>query len=362
MVRVKFSFTKEPEDYSKKKKEIILPKLIQVYWDITYRCPLRCDHCYAKLERAVDNELTTDEAKRTIDILKEHDISLITFSGGEPLARNDIFELVSYASSGGINVSLITSGSFPHRMNDAKLSGVSRVQISLDSSDPYINDRIRGVRGSYDRSMSTISNSIHNGIRTSVCATVRKENYEQIPDVFELARDMNADEFRLMRLMPCGLSNKTYREKSITRQQYSDLLNRLVNEYMKNHPILVDIEDPFPFAKQFKGTPAETYIFYRGCLQGEAICSITADGKITPCPIANYTEFIAGDVRTDDILYVWENSPVFDYFRSVENIGTCSGCEESAVCGGGCRCAAFGYFGRIDAPDPMCPYTPGVDQ
>lgn len=361
MVRVKFSFKEEPEDYSRKKKKIILPRLIQVYWDITYKCPQKCDHCYAKPERLVGNELSTKEATNTIDMLKKHEVSLITFSGGEPLVRNDIFDLIEYATSKDINVSLITSGSFPDKINDIKLSGVKRIQVSLDSSNPRLNDEIRGLKGAYDKSVETIKNSIENGIRTSVCATVRKKNYEQIRDVFKLAYDMGADEFRLMRLMPCGLSRVAYRENAVTRQQYSNLLSQLVSDYMNNNPVLIDIEDPFPFAKQFEGTAAEKYIFYRGCLQGKAVCSITADGKIIPCPIGNYEEFIAGDIRIDDIKYIWENSSAFDNFRYSDNVETCSSCKENSICISGCRCAAFGYFGRIDAPDPMCPYS-GVDQ
>ena len=97
MARIKFLFKKEPIKHIKKRRKIILPTIAQIYWDITYKCPLKCRHCYAKPLRRLGPELTIKEVKKTLDYLKKHNINLITFTGGEPLLRKDIFEILKYS-------------------------------------------------------------------------------------------------------------------------------------------------------------------------------------------------------------------------------------------------------------------------
>ncbi len=358
MVRVKFDFKKESASYAKKKKDIKLPKLVHIYWDITYRCPLGCEHCYAKPLRWLDKELDTMEVKKVIDYLSTHRISLVTFTGGEPLARSDIFEIIDYANKRGLHTSLVTAGFSPEKIKKLADLNVKRMQFSLDSQDATTYNRMRGIEGLYEKVLQSIKIAIELGIRTSICTTIMRQNYNDIPKIFDLALKLGVDEYRLMRLMPCGVTREQYDQLSIKFEEYVKLFETLVRKYLAlERPILIDVEEPYYLIEKFKNTDAEKIIYYRGCLQGEAVCTLTADGKIIPCPIGNYKEFIAGDIRKDDLLEVWNSSPVFKYFREVKLIQVCNTCKYGDLCKGGCRCAAFGFYGKLDAPDPICPQS-----
>ena len=362
MVRVKFAFKKEPEEYTKKKKGITLPtsKPVHIYWDITYKCPLKCAHCYAKPQRHLDKELTTSEVKKVIDYLSNNDIKLITLTGGEPLVREDLIDILKYANEQNLHVSLITTGIFPEKIRKIISHDlVKRIQFSLDSSNPTIYNKMRGIDDLYDRLIQSINISKEENVRISICTTIMKQNYADILNIFRLTFKMDLDEYRLMRLMPCGIARKEYEKLAISFHEYRNLIRTLVDEYIKilDKPILIDVEEPYPLIEEFKELEKKGIIYYRSCLQGEAVCSLTADGKIIPCPIGNYEEFIAGDIRKDDLIKVWQNSPIFNFFRDVKLIEVCNTCKYGDICKGGCRCAAFGYYGRLDAPDPMCPLS-----
>ena len=356
MVRIKFSFKEEPKSYSQKKKNIELPNLVQIYWDITYKCPCICEHCYAKPKRILDEELSTNEIKTIINYLSDHNIHLVTFTGGEPFEREDIFEILRYAHEKNIHTSLITTGLYPKKIKQLKNLGVSRIQFSLDNSTPKIYDSLRGIPGLFEKLMMSIEASLDSNIRTSLCSTITKLNYDDIGNLFTKALDLNVDEFRLMRLMPCGISIDSYKKISITFEEYQRLLDQLFHRYINlENPILIDVEEPYELIKNFIGTPIENYLYYRGCLQGEAVCGLTADGKVVPCPIGNFEHFVCGDIRKDDLLYIWNNALAFEPFRNYQMIEICKECEYGNICKGGCRCAAFGYYGKMNAPDPMCP-------
>ncbi len=356
MVRVKFSFKKENESYTIKKKGVQLPRLVQIYWDITYKCPCKCEHCYAKPLRKIGKELGTSEVKNVIDYLAANDIPLITFTGGEPLEREDIFDILEHAKRKNIHVSLITSGIYPNKIKELSDAGVKRIQFSLDHSNAEVYDSMRGMPGLYKNLLDSINSAINSGIRTSISTTITRTNYSDISNIFSKAIELDVDELRLMRLMPCGIAQSSYEKLAITFEEYKNLIAQLVGLYLNlKEPIMIDIEEPYTLIEGFKGTPAEKYIYYRGCLQGEAVCALTADGKILPCPIGNYDSFVCGDVRKDDLLKVWKESSVFGHFRDYKSIKVCASCEFGGLCKGGCRCAAFGYYGKIDAPDPICP-------
>ncbi len=359
MVRIKFVFKKEPTSYTKKKKDIKLPNLVHIFWDITYNCPLKCEHCYAKPNRILDNELDIVEVKNFIDYLSKNGIKLITITGGEPLTRSDIFEILEYAYKKNLHISVISSGVYSKLTGELASVGVKKIQFSLDFPDSLRYDESRGFKGLYDNLLKSIKIAKETGIRTSICTTITKRNFGDISDIYDLSLKLGVDEYRLMRLMPCGISNDKYSELSIQFEEYVSLIELLADKYLSlNQPILIDVEEPYYVVENILKKPClKDIIYYRGCLQGEAVCSITADGKIIPCPVGNYMKFIAGDIRNDDLLKVWKNSPIFKYFRDVKSISICDSCKYSAICKGGCRCAAYGCYGELNAPDPICPLS-----
>lgn len=352
MVRIKYLFNEEKSSYTKKKGDIDLPtpKPIQIYWDITYKCPLDCEQCYARPSREVGEELDTEEVKELIDYFDSHGINILTFVGGEPLVREDIEEIITYADDKGFNISLITRGLYSDTIRKLK-DKIDRIQMGLD----YLSKGAKEEKASFLESAELVNEK---GIRTSLCTTLMSKNYEEIPRIFDLAQDLGFDEYRLMRLVPSGSGKEHYRELSVSYEEYVELFKDLSRRYMEtDSPGRIDVEEPYTLIQEIEDPEIKEMINYKSCLQGEAVCGITADGKIIPCPIANHEEFIGGDVMEDDLIEVWNNSKVFKHFRDVKEIDICNSCEFSEKCVGGCRCAAFGYYNKAKAPDPICPKT-----
>lgn len=130
----------------------------QVVWDVTHRCNLRCRHCYASAGKALDDELTTEEALDLFDRLAKLGVAVIAFSGGEPLSRPDILQLISHARDQGIYVALATNGTLitPKRAEELRKAGAEYVQISIDGADAKTHDEFRGIPGAFDRTIEGV--------------------------------------------------------------------------------------------------------------------------------------------------------------------------------------------------------------
>ncbi|MEJ2745267.1 MAG: SPASM domain-containing protein, partial [bacterium] len=118
----------------------------------------------------------------------------------------------------------------------------------------------------------------------------------------------------------------------------------------------IHTDEPYPYVSDFlEDDEIRNYITYRRCLQGMSVCSIRPDGSITACPLLPKSSLIAGNIRDDDLNQVWTGTKVFAGYREFEDILICNKCMYRDKCTGGCRCAAVGYYGNVNYPDPMCP-------
>lgn len=355
MVRWKFNFSMEPKSYSSVKK-IIDGRIKQIYWNLTHLCSQNCIQCYAHTDKIT--ETSTEEALQVIDKIAESGANLVTFCGGEPLEREDFFEIASHANKKGLKLSLISNGlSVGKNIDEIRKAGISRIQISLDGSNETLHESIRRRKGSFQKALDSIKSSIDSKIRTSVCTTILKQNYKDIPNIFELSSKIGADEYRLMRFMPAGRGKQNYMNLSIGKSEYFNLLkNLLESDITTNSVNIIDVEEPISFVKELERQNVRNTekILYRSCLQGEVVCALSPSGEILPCPIGDFREFESGNILKNDINEVWENAAVFNYFRNIEEIEACSQCDYGKECGGGCRCAALGYYGDIKSPDPFC--------
>jgi len=152
----------------------------QVVWDVTYACNLHCKHCYATAGKPWEDELTTEEAKHAIDIFDRAGVTIIAFSGGEPLVRPDIMELVRYAADKGIYVAMATNGTLitKKKAKEMKDAGVEFVQISLDGIDADTHDKFRGVKGAFDKTVQGIKNSVAEGFFVEISTTVTTSRFQ----------------------------------------------------------------------------------------------------------------------------------------------------------------------------------------
>ncbi|NHW23246.1 MAG: radical SAM protein [Archaeoglobales archaeon] len=337
----------------------------QVVWDITYACNLKCRHCYATAGKRLEDELTTDEALETIDNLARLGVTIIAFSGGEPLVRKDIFQLTSYAAEKGIYVAIATNGTLisEEMAKKMKESGVSYLQISLDGLRET-HDAFRGISGCFDRTVEGIKNAVKHGFFVNVSMTVTKLNYEEVPAVIELCERLGVDWFMHYNFVPTG-RGREIAGLDISPDQRERLLKMLYERNGKSKLSLLSTAPQFArVALQCNGGIIPTHFynvnagerlrqlaeFIGGCGAGRFYFAIKANGNITPCV---FFPLVVGNVRVDDLEDLWKRNEVFEALRDKDKVEGCGECSYRYVCGG-CRARAYNYFGNYLKPDPGC--------
>ncbi len=348
----------------------ILEKPMLISWNVTFRCPLKCPHCYidagAEDTRA---ELGTDEAKRVIDQIAGIGTPVLILSGGEPLLREDIYELASYATGLGIRVSLGTCGIL---IDDGvakkmRVAGVRKAAISLDSADPAVHDRFRGIPGAWNRTVEGIRSCLRNGIGVQVNVTVMKENYRNIAEIIAFCRTLGVSGFQLFFLVPTGRGAGV---EDITPEMYESIIHAVMDTTASG-----DVTIRPTCAPQYTRIRSELGMktgAFPGCLAGKAYCRIYPTGDVTPCP---YLPLTIGNVTETPLAEIWKNSEILQEIRNPDMLGgKCGACEYRRVCGG-CRARAYNVnrttgnsCGDLDtmgepagdylAEEPWCPYVP----
>ncbi len=350
-----------------------IPRLIS--WNMTFRCNLRCPHCYIDAsEGAARNELSTEEGKMLIDQIAEVSKPILILSGGEPLLRDDVYELAGYATEKGLTVAMGSNGTLITESvaSDLKAHGVKAVAISLDSSSPERHDAFRGVEGAWRDAMNGIAACVSQGIDVQVNTTVTQQNYDEIDDIMALAEREGAKAFHLFFLVPTGRGVEI---EDISADMYERMITDVLDKVAKAQYNL-DIRPVC--APQFMRIASQMGLnlkrWSRGCIAGLAYCRVYPTGEVTPCP---YLPIKLGNVRETHFKDIWFQSPVLKAFRDPDNLGgKCGICEYRTICGG-CRARAYGLTSFMDfcgglhepedlkgdflAEEPWCPYIPQGD-
>ena len=342
-----------------------------VVWDITHMCNLKCRHCYQDAQKALPDELTTDEAKRLIDELSDAGIVAIAFSGGEPLMRKDFFEIAAYAHARDLYVALASNGTMitPAVAKKLREAGVDYVEISIDGRDAASHDTMRGIEGAFNRSVEGIRNCVAEGMYSCIATTVTQDNYDQIDDIHMLAKDLGVKRMMCFNFIPTG-RGLDMAAHDISPCQREDLLRLIlgkdvggsVPEVLSTAPQFARVAlegngngcvpvGHFHAGNGLDGRTRALADFIGGCGAGRLYCSIEPDGNVQPCV---FLPVPVGNVREKPFLDIWHGAQVLDRLRDRSSLsGHCSVCENKLVCGG-CRARAWAYFGSLDAPDPGC--------
>ncbi len=343
----------------------------QVVWDVTYACNLRCKHCYATAGKPLPDELTTDEAMDTIDKLNKLGVTIISFSGGEPLVRKDIYELISYAYEKGIYVAVATNGTMISEdvAKKMKEAGVGYVQISLDGTKET-HENFRGIKGCYDRTIQGIKNCVKQGFFVNVSMTVTSYNYQDVEAVISLCEKLGVDWFMHYNFIPTG-RGKNILDRDITPEQREELLKMLYRKNFEGSKLsLLSTAPQFArVALQYKQEKSfipthfynisagerlkELAEFIGGCGAGRFYMSIRANGDIQPCVFFPLKLGNIRDMSYEDLEKFWKSNEVFEKLRNKDLIESCGNCEYRYYCGG-CRARAYNYFGDYLKPDPGC--------
>ena len=336
-----------------------------ISWNITKKCNLHCAHCYidsselTELKSSTDDpELTTDECVNIIDQIADvNPRIIIIFTGGEPLLRKDIFDLIKYARDKGMTVFLGTNGCLFNDkvIENLKVSGVTGVGISLDSLDTNIHDSFRGTKGAWDGAVKAARMCKDSNIGFQIQTTVTNKNINEIPDIISFANDIGASAFQLFFLVCTGRGQGL---TDITPAQYEETLTKLYETQKKftgsmlvgakcaphYKRIVFNLDQDSPLLKAYAG----------GCPAGTNYCRINSVGEVTACP---YMDTVTGDLKKKSFSQIWNDSTSFGELRELNLKGKCAICEFKSICKG-CRARALASNNDQLAEDPWCLYEP----
>jgi AdoMet-dependent heme synthase len=344
-----------------------------ISWNLTYRCNLACEHCYLDAGGtplvSTDNfadrsELGTEECFGVIDEIAAFAPECLTIlTGGEPLLRRDILEIVQRAAERGLWVVVGTNGvriteNVARRLADAGARGLS---LSLDALDPERHDRFRRVRGAWQNTVEGAEILGRTGLPFIVQTTAGAHNAGELEAIADFAHDrLAARVWNLYFLVPTGRGQFV---SDMTPAQYDDVLASLYRIQQKyDRRMLVNAKCAPHYIKTVlqnsEQARLKTYSGGAGgCPAGTHYMGIRPNGDVTPCP---YLPVFAGNIRRSPLADLWTSSELFSDMRRRSALGgRCGECEMNAHCGG-CRARAFGMSGDLMAEDPLCTHTPGT--
>ena len=323
-----------------------------VSWNTTNACNMYCDHCYRDAGCKAEEELSTAEAKTLLEQIARAGFKIMIFSGGEPLMRPDIVELVAYAASLGLRPVFGTNGTLItlEMAQRLKAAGAMGMGISLDSMDREKHNKFRKFPGAWEGAVQGMRNCRAAGLPFQIHTTVMEWNNHELEALTDFAVAEGAVAHHFFFLVPTGRA-KTIEAESLRAEAYEDTLTRIMKKQQE-----VEIELKPTCAPQFLRIAAQMGLktrFRRGCLAGTAYCIISPRGKVQPCA---YLNMELGDVRQTPFDEIWKNSEVLNKLRTLEYSGGCGSCEYKRACGG-CRArAAYYHEGDYMAEEPWCLY------
>ncbi|WP_031513665.1 putative heme d1 biosynthesis radical SAM protein NirJ2 [Desulfofalx alkaliphila] len=322
-----------------------------VSWNTTNQCNMYCEHCYRDAGAKVEDELNTAEGKALIDEIAKAGFKIMIFSGGEPLMRDDIVQLVAYAKSKGLRPVFGTNGTLITLEMAKKLkeAGALGMGISLDSVDPEKHDRFRNSPGAWAAAVEGMRNCRRAGLPFQIHTTVVDWNYDEVEQLTDLAVEEGAVAHHIFFLVPTGRAVNIEQE-SLRAEQYENLLKRIMKKQQQ-----VDIELKPTCAPQFMRIAKEMGVdvrFTKGCLAGTGYCIISPKGDVQPCA---YLNIPVGNVREVPFSEIWKDNEVFNRLRNDKLQGGCGTCRYQKICGG-CRARAYYYHGDYMAEEPWCLY------
>jgi radical SAM protein with 4Fe4S-binding SPASM domain len=362
-------YMKLADSPSAKVKAEFIPLVVS--WNVTRKCNLKCSHCYINAAKdELQGELNTEEAKRLIDQITDVSRPLLILSGGEPLLRSDIYELIRYGTDKGLRMGLGSNGSLIDEAvaKNLKNAGVKTVSISLDSCTPERHDDFRGVKGSWQRAVQAITALRQNGVLVQVNTTVTQQNHGEIDEIMSLAEGLGVENFHLFFLVPTGRGTRI---ADISPAMYEGMIKSTFAKTGK-HRLNVRPSCAPQFMRIAKDMGLDMRQWIRGCIAGLYYCRVYPNGDITPCP---YLPIKLGNIREKTFSEIWFGSEVFKNLRDFNTLkGKCGFCEYRSLCGG-CRARAYGlssdfidFCGDLHEPaelkgdylkeDPWCVYQP----
>jgi radical SAM protein with 4Fe4S-binding SPASM domain len=345
-----------------------------VVWNMTNRCNLKCLHCYINAEdRAYRDELSTDEAKAFIDDICRMGCPVLLFSGGEPLLREDLFELGRYAAAGGIRPVISTNGTLitPQMAEKIKQAGFQYVGISIDGAEAT-HDHFRQHPGCFRAAIAGIKNCVAAGVKAGVRLTINIHNYKDLPAVLDIVEREGIPRFCMYHLVYAGRGRQMAKE-DITPAESRHTMQLLIDRVLdwnqrgvKTEILTTDNHADgiflWHYIRQHIPERAADVVqlleMHGGCSAGGKMANVDPAGNVHPCQF--WGHHTLGNIRELPFSRIWNNpdDPLLNKLHHMGEYleGKCGRCKHQQLCGG-CRIRAEAVHGNIWAEDPACYLT-----
>jgi len=330
-------------------------------WEMTTACNLHCIHCHASGGKRAPDELTTEEAKRLIDQLSQvSEFRMMAYTGGEPLVRPDLFELLAYSQALGFSNTMATNATLiddavAERLRD---HGLVIAAVSLDGFDAQTHDYVRGQPGTFEATLKGIRALCRAGILLHINITAMEYNLDQLEPLMALVDELGTGILLMYQLVPVG-RGRSIEEAALDLGANERLIRFMAEAQRTTHAIMEPVAGPqyWPFLLQRSGIHGGPLLrlgetVFHGCSAGRGFVYVKPNGDVWPCP---FIEINCGNVRETPFSSIWSTSPILQDLRRREELlqGRCGECEYRRLCGG-CRGRAWATTGNYLAEDPSC--------
>ena len=350
-----------------------------IAWELTRACAFACKHCRAEAQPQRDpNELNTEEALRLIDQIREFGDPILVITGGDPMMRRDLYDILGYAVEKGLRTSLTPTTTrlvTREKLDRVKEAGVRRVAVSLDGPTAEVHDAFRGFSGSFDIAKEIIKNVAEAGLSLQINTTVSRYNVDMLDQMAELVERSNVVQWSVFFLVPTGRANAA---DMISPAQHEEVFNWLIDIGRSSSFDIKSTAAPAyrrvviqrkRAAEGAQGGAQRPQVVAgagyryedglgrpaRGVNDGNGFCFISHTGDVCP---SGFLPLPAGNIREQSVVDIYRSAPLFRSLRDSSAIkGKCGGCDFRDVCGGS-RARAYAIHGDPLAEDPSCVYRP----
>ncbi len=332
-----------------------------LFWEVTRACALACRHCRAVAQpQAHPQELTHEEALHLLDAIAELNPPMLVLTGGDPMMRRDIFELIRYGTEKGLRVSLspaATARLLNTDFAELKAAGVVSMSLSLDGASQATHDAFRRVPHTFERTLEAARRAKEAGIMLQVNTTLSRTTLPELDAFIELMKQIQPDVWSVFVLVPTGRATL---DELPTAQELEDVWERLAT-LRGTLPFAVKTTEGHQYRRVLmqaaRSGAAEAPRHLIPTRDGKGVVFISHVGEIQP---SGFLPITAGNVRTDNLAEIYRTHPLFVQLRDDDALGgKCGKCEFRRVCGGS-RSRAYGMAGDMMAAEPLCPYIPAA--
>jgi radical SAM protein with 4Fe4S-binding SPASM domain len=316
------------------------------YLEVTNTCNLNCVHCYKEAGMSHGGELDKKGWISVIDSLASLGVVSIAVTGGEPLLRKDIFDILEHIVDNAIGLNLFTNGILLSEDVVCRLEDITpeKVMVSVDGTRET-HQKIRG-ENTYDKTVEGITRLVNHGIPVRSNTVVYTENVEELSDIIQTLIDLGVREMVFDRFMGAGRGRE--HENLIPPLEIGERVSQQCRTLEEKTPQRIELK----FTSEMQNTESP----YSFCGIGTSMVTITAQGDVVLCPVLSGPEYTAGNLGEEGLESLWKNSTVFEPFRQCtpENM-VCGTCSHVLECRGGCKARVLHHYGTVCMPDPwMC--------